>query len=235
MTTESITGLILTIIFLAYLILETITSFRKHTPINPIIFILMAIGVFIGILLIYRGKELSAADLAQTILTIGLLTITAVYAWSTEKMAKATKEQATASMKMAETTEKSIKETVRPIVKIDVEFGTRQDTESGKYYIDKMHLMFKNIGRGPALHLETNRSHPCFDKVCILSKTILEIGEGTSTYMYPTVENINPREIFELLIKYQDIYGRWFYSKLIHDGNGQFRLEYDEVEKKEDD
>lgn len=138
--------------------------------------------------------------------------------------------QAYASVKMAEATEKSISEAVRPMVHPSVEFGHSQDTASGQYYIDKMNARFKNIGRGPALHVEVTCHHPYFEYEGPLPKVVLEVGE-------PIQLNISrgeqrPEESFELIAKYQNIHGKWFHSKLTQDEHGQYHVEYKELESK---
>jgi hypothetical protein len=227
-TSESITGLILTIIFLAYLILETITSFRKHTPINPIVFILMAIGVFIGILLIYRGKELSAADLAQTILTIGLLTITAVYAWSTERIAKSTREQAKASLKMAKEMENQRYDTVRPF--IDFELMSVEITHgivNGLIEEDPrktgVHAKIRNIGIGPAIDIYSFTFRANGERIKH-DFGVLKV-EGESKYVLFNLDKRN--EEWFITAYYRDLYGRCFVSSrevIIRIKNNKYEL-----------
>jgi len=76
MRTESIIVLILVSLLIIYVIAQAIMTWKKRASFSLIPFILMKV-----------------ADWAQILLMIGLVTITAVYAWSTEKMAREMREQ----------------------------------------------------------------------------------------------------------------------------------------------
>ena len=65
---------------------------RRLTP-GPITLILVILGLIFTAYLVLHWHEIKPADLPQILLMIGLVTITAIYARSTEKIAKATKEQ----------------------------------------------------------------------------------------------------------------------------------------------
>lgn len=102
MQTKEILLLILAVLLLSIVVLQLILSLKKRAILGPLTFILMMIGYLFALFLTYRGNELESKDWAQMILTIGLVAVTAVYAFATEKIAKATKEQAEAGIKMAE-------------------------------------------------------------------------------------------------------------------------------------
>jgi len=93
MGTESIIVLMAVALLFAYLIIDVIMTINKRSSPSPITFILLITGVLFLILVPYRGQELKAPELAQILLMIGLVTITAVYASSTQKIAGETKEE----------------------------------------------------------------------------------------------------------------------------------------------
>lgn len=138
MGTESIITLIAVFLLFLYVILDALNAFAKHTRFNPIPFILMSIGVLFLILILYRGTELVARDWAQILLTIGLLTITAVYAWSTQKMAKEMEEQRIISSRPY-----LIQKAVH---KKDIYEGSTSD--------EFLHFEIYNAGNGPAIEVE---------------------------------------------------------------------------------
>ena len=84
----------ISIIVLVYFILKIIQQFRnKQQLISQINVILIIVGLLFLIFLTFNAEEVRAADWGQLILMIGLVTITANYAYSTEKMANELKEQ----------------------------------------------------------------------------------------------------------------------------------------------
>jgi len=185
-------------------------------------------GSLVVFYLFYNLHKLQPNEWVEISLLVGLVAVTgalALYAAG----------QADASVKMAEATEKYISEAVRPMVHPSVEFGHSQDTASGQYYIDKMNARFKNIGRGPALHVEVTCHHPCFEYEGPLSKVVLEVGEEVSLYISSSVSGIQSQKAFELIAKYQNMHGKWFCSRLTQDEHGQHHLGYTEMEGKEND
>ena len=93
MTSPTIVSLVVSALLLVYVILSTIQALRKHTTINLIPFVLFALGTIFTIFLVYRGKDLAAGDLGLILLTLGLVVVTAIYAWETEKLANITRKQ----------------------------------------------------------------------------------------------------------------------------------------------
>ena len=209
------------VIYFVFTIIQAIRKKRRF--VSQLNIILLILGLMFLIFLTYRASEIEGGDWGQIILMIGLVTITAAYASSTEK-------QADASVKMAEATEKSVTEMVRPVVSPSVAFGSSQDTDSGQYNIDTMYAEFKNIGRGPALHVEAKIRHADFGFEGPLPKTVLEVGE-TIQVNIPRSEQ-RAEESFELITKYQNMHGKWFCSRLTQDEHGQYHLEYGGLERK---
>jgi len=200
-------------------------------------------GILIAALaLLVFFNVITTAEAINITLIFFLVFVTIIYARRTAEISKATKQQAEAtrqqadaSVKMAEATEKSISEAVRPLVHPRVEFGLSKDTASGQYYIDKMNARFKNIGRGPALHVEVTCHHPYFEYEGPLPEVVLEVGEEVPLYIPSSVSGLQSQKAFELIAKYQNMHGKWFCSRLTQDEHGQHHLEYTELEGKAND
>lgn len=196
MGTESIIALIAVCLLFLYIILEARNTFTKRSRFYPIPFILMIIGILFLILVLYRGTELVARDWAQILLTIGLLTITAVYAWSTQKMAKEMRAQRY--------------DTVRPVIDICRD-PTDEDKVSEAIAANKkdpsrgLSCVLHNIGLGPAIDLysfiQTSSGSQRYD-FGTLAK-----GGKTFRKKLSTRQEGRPSDLL-LVAYYSDIYGR---------------------------
>ena len=133
---------------MVYVIIQIVATLTKRPTLGPIYLVLMIIGVLLALLIVYKVNELSTADWAQTLLTIGLVLVTAIYAFSTEKIAKATKEQAEASIKMAEEMKNQRILVSKPIIIQKAVYEKSQ----GKYLFS--HFEIYNAGSGPAIEME---------------------------------------------------------------------------------
>jgi hypothetical protein len=140
MTTESMMILILIAVFMLLVveIYEGITAFKKHAPFNLIPYCLMLLGILFAILVVKQGHELKVADWAQILLTLGLLVITATYAWSTEKMAKEMREQRVTTSRPFIIQRAEQKKAVKKTITTD-------------YF---SHFEIYNAGNGPTIELE---------------------------------------------------------------------------------
>ena len=86
-----IVAIILVLIIFTLSLVQTIRGNRA--PIGLITIILLIIGVVLLVPIVYSASEIRTAEWVQIILMIGLVTVTAVYAHSTKKMAKEIEEQ----------------------------------------------------------------------------------------------------------------------------------------------
>jgi hypothetical protein len=222
MTSETITGLILTIVLLLYLISQIVMTTIKKTSPSIIQLILIVIGVLFALLLTYRGKELDVNNLASTLLTIGLVTITAVYAGSTEKMAKATKEQAEAtkiqaeaSVKMAKEMENQRYDAVRPIIDIYMEgepirrIGEQLSSESD-LIASGLSCRLKNVGFGPAIDFYSFIFNPQNNEHYKKDFGTLVMNESTPMIVFALQRDESGLAI---VAHYKDVFGRSFQSK----------------------
>jgi hypothetical protein len=142
--------LIIAIVLVVVIFLLTIIQIirKKRTTIGPIAIILLLVGVILLIPIVYSASEIKTAEWVQIILTIGLLTVTAVYAASTEKQAKA-------NIKMAEEMREQRLGEDRPYLLIRLEGDVIQwdKTNEGKSRPSEFSVTIRNVGKGPAINL----------------------------------------------------------------------------------
>jgi len=190
MGTESITVLILVFLLVIYVIAQTISAWRKSASFSLIPFILMIIGVLFAILVIYQGDELKVADWAQILLMIGLVTVTAVYAWSTSKMAEEMREQRVMAS--------------RPVViqKVVVETETELATFGSKDWFS--YFKVYNAGNGPAIEVEISLLNKEKTPIHSQRKTFLRAGEPPIEF-YPSELASLEKSTFYLVCEYQSI------------------------------
>lgn len=229
MGTELIIIIIAIVLLFVYSIIEGIKTFKKRTPLNPIPLILMIIGTLFAILVLYRGQELIARDWAQILLMIGLVTVTAVYAFSTQK-------QANASMKMAKEMKEQRLSEARPylLLRLDLAYDEllQWDTYQGKPAPQEFKVTIRNAGKGPAINLEASLWHsteiyPSDTKGYLASDqeweaTIskLAVGIGEEVWL-PELRNfIKQDDPGVIVVKYQDIYNRTWVSYLCLERHG---------------
>jgi len=144
--------LVITIIVLIYFVFTIIQIKRKKRRfVSQLNVILLILGLMFIIFLTYRASEIEGADWGQIILMIGLVAITAAYASSAEKQAKA-------SVKMAEEMREQRLNMDKPIIVLDTLFGTTR----GKYFVKAIKIGFRNEGRGSAFNLELSIDHPLY-------------------------------------------------------------------------
>ncbi len=192
---------VVTIIVLVYYIVIVIKTFKKRRRIiTPLAFILTVWGLLFFIYIVFMGSKIGLADWAQILLLGGLVSVTAAYAYSTEKMAEEMREQRY--------------DTVRPVIDIEKEESPQAEIVQGLAVRDgligiglpcKLH----NIGLGPATDLysfirDDQNIRRRFD-----FGTLAARGKTESMGLYASKEENN--RMF-LAAYYRDIYGRVFES-----------------------
>ena len=115
-----------------------------------------AIALFFAVLTLRFIKVVTVAETVNSLLLVGLVTATIIYAKRTAEIAKATKEQANASVKMAEQTKeqtKILKETVSLTIRPSFDM-TIIDKKGGNNYQyeppEEFNIRIENRGKGPA-------------------------------------------------------------------------------------
>jgi hypothetical protein len=198
----------LTVLVAVYFLIEITQALRKKRPATgPIGIILLSVGLLFAIFLLFRADELEPASLAQMILTIGLIMVTAAYAGSAEK-------QATANVKMAKEMREQRYDTVRPVIDIyrdpadedkmqEALEGTSGDASRG------LSCVLKNIGLGPAIDVYSFVQNPFSGERQRHEFGTLAIGEITFRMKLSLIYEDKP---LALVAYYRDVYGRAFVS-----------------------
>ncbi len=154
---------------------------------------------------------MTLTDWIQAISMVILVVVTGIYAWRTHIISKATKEQAEASVKMAEEMREQRYDAVRPIIDIiNVEQTPLELARQayGKKPPNELRCKLRNVGVGVAIDVfsfvqppsEERRRHPFHT---------IEIGEETSP-MNLSLEQKDDR--WFLIAYYKDVYCRCFKS-----------------------
>ena len=134
---------ILVLIYLVYVIIQN--SKNKRAVGSQLSIVLLILGLMFLIFLTYHADEIEGKDWGQIILMLGLVIITALYASSTEKQAKA-------SAKMAEEMKLQRVTASRPVVVQKAVHEKDIYESSTKDYFS--HFEAYNKGNGPAIEVE---------------------------------------------------------------------------------
>ena len=191
------------VLVLVIFILSLVQSIRRQPTISLITVILLSLCLLFITVLVFYGDKITPADWPQILLMIGLVTITAVYARSTEKMAEETREQRY--------------DTVRPVIDIyrdlaneDNEDKMREALEGTSGDASKgLSCVLKNIGLGPAIDVYSSIQNPFSGERQRHEFGTLAIGEITSRLNISLIHEDNP---LALVAYYRDVYGRAFIS-----------------------
>ena len=154
---------------------------------------------------------MTPTDWIQAISMVVLVVVTGIYVWRTHVISKATKQQAEASVKMAEEMREQRYDSVRPVIDIqDQELGAMELGRIGYGgLLSKLPCVLHNIGLGPAIDVYSfieGSSDECqqFDF------GTLATGGKTSKPMNLSLKHKgNP---MVLVACYKDVYGRTFKS-----------------------
>ncbi len=191
---------VLVLIYFVVGIIQTIRNRKRRRFVSQLNVILLILGLMFLIFLTYHASEIEGADWGQIILMIGLVTITAVYASSTEK-------QADASITMAEEMKAQRVMASRPIIILK---AVNDDQDS--------HFEIYNAGNGTALEV----------KVVLLDQNgqyrdgkregFLRAGD-TPIYFYTTIQPDVGNSTFYVISEYQGILSNsaqptWYQTKL---------------------
>ncbi len=146
----------------------------------------------------------------QAISMLVLVVVTGIYAWGTYVTSKATKEQAEASVRMADEMRKQRYDTVRPVIDIRSILYTKkgQDILFKDLSSCGVTCTLHNIGLGPAIDVNS-----CIQDGNQQSRNFnfgtLVVGGGIARYPL----SLNQEEAQRLLVvSYKDVYDRHFKS-----------------------
>ena len=195
-----IVAIILVLIIFTLSLVQTIR--RKRAPIGLITIILLIIGVMLLVPIVYSASEIRTAEWVQIILMIGLVTVTAAYAYSTQRMAKEMREQRY--------------DTVRPIIDIkrdtaraDINRRTLEAiAASSGETVYGLSCILRNVGLGPAIDGCSFIQHPERERLPWEFGTLTS-GEKTERRNLSIKHEGNR---VALVAYYRDVYDRVFES-----------------------
>ena len=95
---------------------------------------------------------------------------------------------------------------------------------------ETMHISFKNTGIGTALKIESSIHHPKFNFEGPLPEATLEKGQETRLDIPAANGQPEPEKGFEIIARYEDVYGQRYCSKLTRDENGSDNLKHEKLE-----
>lgn len=173
------------------------------------------VGILLIIIIYLKVTSLiTMAEAINLILLVGLVAVTAIYARQTGEIARETKVQAEASIRMAKEIENQRYGAVRPVLDILMKPLTPlEHAKIGYSEIEEVKLpeyikcVFVNIGIGPAIDIwhfaiyETNKIRQ--------ELGVLKIND-TSIEVYLSLDNRDNDSY--LVVNYSDMYGRNFES-----------------------
>jgi len=185
-----------TIVVLVYYIYKTTEIFmskkRRRTirhPITPLTLILTVWGLLFFIYIVFMGGKIQVDDWAQVILLGGLVSITAAYAYSTEKMAREMRKDRLL--------------TSRPVIvmkPMHEPAGVSADY-SQSYF---SHFEICNEGSGPAVNLEIRVLNK--DKNCLDEKTVPFLRARETMKFSPDTPLVNQAgSTCHLLCRYRSV------------------------------
>lgn len=192
-------------------------------PIFTLVLIIIAVAV---------ARKVNDAQIVNVALVAGLVGVTTWYSYSTAKMAseirmqaEAAKQQAEASVKMAEEMEP------RPYLLMRLKED--EEADSVWQWPSKFEVTIKNVGKGPAMNLiaglwhrkkihffQERKGYLAFDedwKTTVLSRTY---GiEEPDIWLPELAEKIPPYCLGAIAVEYQDIHKRKWASYLCFEEN----------------
>ena len=144
----------------------------------------MCVTVLVAVAVLVNFTErayLRPSDSIQIFTLIVLVVVTFWYAISTHRMNRSANEQANAIREQAETSKQALQVAVSaqknaflPIIKIETSNIQVHTSDSGTHIVE---VGMKNIGNGPALHLNVSlRAEVLAEVVALYSQEILESG-----------------------------------------------------------
>ena len=136
-TIDVIMIIVAIVLVLIVFILSLVQTIKGKRPIGVLPIILLILGLLFVVFLTYRARELEAANWAEILLLIGLVTITAVYA--------------NASVKMAEEMERQTIMSSRPYI---IQKPIHRTDEEGEIWEEFSHFEVYNAGNSPAIRFE---------------------------------------------------------------------------------
>lgn len=188
---------------------------------TEIIKLFVAVIIFaVVIAIIAVLGRIDATQTIQLIITFVLVLVTVAYVKRTAEIASATREQANASVEMAEAMKDATFAALKPIVSIDWISGQR-----GRAFTP----YFNNIGLGPALNVKFYCTHTSFEFKSKQDRTTLEVGKREHITLLSEDFDFKDWAGFAFNCDYQSIYGENFRSILVFKTEQERNLEISEL------
>jgi energy-coupling factor transporter transmembrane protein EcfT len=190
--------LAIAIIVLLYFIFAIIqTARKKRRFVSQINIILLILGLLFLIFLTYHANEIEGADWGQVILMIGLVSVTAVYASSTEK-------QAEASVKMADEMREQRIMNSRPVIiqkAVHKHEGEIREFGPRGFFL---HFELHNVWSGPAIEVEISLLNKEKQPIYNHRESFLRVGETPIKFHLNELARLE-ESAFYLVAEYKSI------------------------------
>lgn len=166
-------------------------------------FFFTAFVAIIGALILTAVNEASS-NISQVLLTLALVLITCIYVMRTSDIAKATRAQAIASVKMAEEMREQRIITSRPLLIIksvhekDIWEGSNKDYFS--------HFEICNVGNSPAIEVESSLMDNEDNNPSGIRQTYLRNDDSPIKFHPYGIENLDENKTYYLVCEYQNIF-----------------------------
>lgn len=147
---------------------------------------------------------MTITDWIQAISMVVLVVVTLIYAWRTHVISKATKEQADASVEMAEEMREQRVMASRPLLiqksvhEKDIWEGSTKDYFS--------HFEISNVGNTPAIEVESSLMDDKGNRPHSIRQTYLRSDDPPIKFRPANIENLEETKTYYLVSEYQNIF-----------------------------
>ena len=200
---------------------------------NEIIALLVVITIFVAAVSVLILKDIvSTPEAIEITILFTLVLVTIIYAKRTSDIAKATREQAKASVKIAKITNEQLLSEARPylLLRLTNEYLQWEDNADSKVPREFL-VTVCNAGKGPAINLSvslwkhtdiffvTTKGYLAANQewevsISKVSTDGIALGEEIP---YPQLKDEIPRNRISVVVKYEDIHHREWVSYLLLD------------------
>lgn len=190
----------LIVICLLSLVLFLIAVFRARKrgfTRQGVALLILSLGALFIVYLAFNVREITPADWAQIMLTIGLVAVTGAYAFSASK-------QADASAKMAEEMREQRVLASRPVIiqkamhEKDILEGSRKD-----YFA---HFEISNVGNSPAVEVESSLVDNQNNSLHNIRQTYLKKDDPPIKFRPYNIEGLEEDKTYYLICEYKSIF-----------------------------
>jgi hypothetical protein len=180
------------------------------------IIILAATGIaFIILVGVYGALNIQYAPAFTLVLYAGLIVVTMFYAYYSMEIARATRRQADASVKLANETKEQRLAMYKPHITLKITGHSK-----GEYFVKEIGIELRNDQGGTAINVELYAYHPLFEFRRVRHPFHIPVGQAIPRGCHvekPSVENdpgvpIHP--VILVIANYEDVSGNPWHSVL---------------------